>query len=125
MKLLLDECLPRDLLKDFAPHLVAHVKGSAFEGLQNGELLTAAQHEYDVLLTADANLYYQNKVARFDIAVLVLRAYRNAYEFLLETIPGALEVLENIQSGRVIYVWADERLQEADRRKGKGPFIKK
>ncbi len=124
MKLLLDECLPRDLLKDFAPYSVAHVKGSAFEGLQNGELLFAAQHEYDVLLTADANLYYQNKVARFDIAVLVLRAYRNAYEFLLETISGALEALENIQPGQVVYVWADERLQEADRRKGKGPFIK-
>jgi predicted nuclease of predicted toxin-antitoxin system len=122
MKLLLDECLPKDLLRDFAPHAVAHVKSRAFAGLQNGELLAAAQHEYDVLITVDANIYHQNKVSQFNLAVVVLRAYRNAYEFLLDTVPEALEVLQTIQPGQVVYVWADKRLRESDRRKGKGPF---
>jgi predicted nuclease of predicted toxin-antitoxin system len=122
MNLLLDECLPKDLLQEFAPHAVAHVKGSEYESLQNGELLAAAQHEYDVLITVDVNLYHQNKVALFDLAVIVLRAYRNAYEFLLASLPAALAALETIQPGQVVYVWADERLRESDRRKKKGPF---
>jgi predicted nuclease of predicted toxin-antitoxin system len=125
MKLLLDECLPKALLRDFAPHTAEHVKGSAFEGLQNGELLAEAQQEYGVLVTADANLYHQNKVEQFNLAVLVLRAYRNAYEFLLDTLPGALEALQTIQPGQVVYVWVDDRLRESDRRKGKGPFRNK
>lgn len=121
MKLLLDECLPKDLLRDFAAHTVKHVKGSDYEGLQNGELLAEAQHEYDVLLTVDVNLYHQHKVSQFNLAVVVLRAYRNAYESLLDTVPEALEVLQTIQPGQVVYVWANERLHESDRRKGKGP----
>lgn len=122
MKLLLDECLPKDLLRDFAPHMVGHVKGSAYEGLQNGELLTEAQHEYDVLITADVNLYHQNKVSQFNLAVVVLRAYRNAYEFLLDAVPEAINALETIQPGQVVYVWADKRLRESDRRRKKGIF---
>lgn len=122
MRLLLDECLPKDLLRDFAPHTVEHVKGSTYEGLQNGELLTEAQHEYDVLITADVNLYHQNKVSQFNLAVVVLRAYRNAYEFLLDAVPEAINALETIQPGQVVYVWADERLRESDRRRKKGIF---
>lgn len=125
MKLLLDECLPKDLWRDFAPHTVEHVKGSAFEGLQNGELLADAQHDYDVLVTVDVNLYHQNKVSQFNLAVVVLRAYRNAYKFLIDTVPEALEVLQTIQPGQVVYVWANDRLRESDRRKGKGPFRNK
>ena len=95
------------------------------EGLQNGALLAEVQHEYDVLLTADANLYHQNKVSQFNLALLVLRAYRNAYEFLLDVIPEALEALQTIQPGQVVYVWVDDRFRESDRRKGKGPFRNK
>ena len=122
MKLLLDECLPKDLVRAFAPYTAEHVKGSTFEGLQNGELLAAAQHEFDVLITADANLYHQNNVSQFNLAVVVLRSYRNAYEFLLATIPNAVEALRTIEPGQIVYIWADERLRESDRRKGKGPF---
>lgn len=97
MQLLLDECLPKDLLRDFAAHTVKHVKGSEYEGLQNGELLAEAQHKYDVLITVDVNLYQQNKVFQFNLAVVVLRAYLNAYESLIDTVPAALEVLQMIQ----------------------------
>ncbi len=122
MKLLLDECLPKDLAGVFAPHSAEHAKGSNFEGLQNGELLAEAQHEFDVLITVDANLYHQNKVSRFNLAVVVLRSYRNTYEYLLDTIPEALEALRTIEPGQIVYIWVDERLRESERRKGKGPF---
>ena len=122
MKLLLDECLPKDLVRAFAPYTAEHVKGSTFEGLQNGKLLAEAQHEFDVLITADANLYHQNKVSQFNLAVVVLRSYRNAYEFLLATIPNAVAALRTIEPGQIVYIWANEQLRESDRRKGKGPF---
>jgi predicted nuclease of predicted toxin-antitoxin system len=122
MKLLFDECVPVDLMNGFEPHDRTHIKGTEFEGLENGELLSQAQLEFDVLITADANIYHQQKVARYDIAVVVLRAFRNSHEELQRTVGAALKSIDTIQPGEVDYVYADDRLRERDRRKKKGPY---
>ncbi len=61
-------------------------------------------------------------MADFDIALLVLRAYRNRYADLLPAVAVALSVLETIAPGDVIYVYADEGIEQSDRRRKKGPF---
>jgi hypothetical protein len=53
MKLLLDECVVRDLKRDLAGHEVSTVVEAGFGGLENGELLRAAAGKYDVLITVD------------------------------------------------------------------------
>jgi predicted nuclease of predicted toxin-antitoxin system len=122
MRLLFDEDTPEQLMRHFQPHTCTHVNRTQFKGLKNGTLLAAASADYDTLITADSNLYHQQFVAGFDIAVAVLRAWRTRLEFLLPAVPAALETLESIQPGEVRYHYADELSEQKDRRKGKGPF---
>jgi len=56
MKLLLDECVVRDLKRDLVGHEVSTTVEAGFGGLENGELLRAASSQYDVLITVDRNL---------------------------------------------------------------------
>jgi hypothetical protein len=57
MKLLLDECVVRDLKRDLAEHEVSTVVEAGFGGLENGQLLRTAAGKYDVLITVDRNLH--------------------------------------------------------------------
>ena len=59
MKLLLDECVAYDLKRDLVGHEVATVVEAGFGGLENGELLRAASGKFDVLITVDRNLPFQ------------------------------------------------------------------
>ena len=63
MKLLLDECVVRDLKRDLVGHEVSTVVEAGFGGLENGELLRAAAAEYDVLITVDRNVPFPENVA--------------------------------------------------------------
>ena len=62
MKLLLDECVTRHLKRDLAGHEVHTVEEAGFKGLENGDLLKAASGIYEVLITVDQNLPYQQRV---------------------------------------------------------------
>jgi len=121
MRVLFDHNFPRQLRRHFPPHEVRLTREAGWDDLDNGELLSLAQQSFEVLLTVDANLYHQQKVAQFDIAVIVLRAYNNKYETLYPMMPDVLDLLNSIESGKVYYIYADEKLKESDRRKGKVP----
>ncbi|MDQ3010797.1 MAG: DUF5615 family PIN-like protein [Acidobacteriota bacterium] len=121
MRLLFDHNLPRKLKRHLPPHEAVLTREAGWDDFDNGELLDTAQQTFDVLLTMDANLYHQQKVAQFDIAVIVLRAYNNKYETLHPMMPDVLNHLEAIEPGKVYYIYADEKLRESDQRKGKGP----
>lgn len=122
MEILFDHNVSRKLRRHLSPHNVSLTGEMGWEEMSNGALLKEAQQKFDVLITTDSNLYHQNKVAAFDIAVIVLRAFSNRYADLVVLIPETLEVLKIIHLGEVIYVYADEKLAQADERKGKaGP----
>lgn len=120
MQLLLDHNLPRKLKNHLSPHQPVLTGELQWEALKNGQLLAVAQQTFDVLLTADTNIYHQQKVEMYDIAVIVLRAYDNSYESLQPLMPDVLSLLETIKPGKVHYIYVDEKLKESDRRKGKG-----
>jgi hypothetical protein len=69
MKLLLDECVVNDLKRDLVGHEVTTVVEAGFGGLENGELLRAASGNFEVLITVDRNLPFQQNVGSFQIAV--------------------------------------------------------
>ena len=79
MKLLLDECVTRRLKREFGNHEVHTVEQAGFKGLENGHLLKAASGDYEVLITVDRNLPYQQNLSGLDIAILILAARRNSY----------------------------------------------
>ncbi|MEK7830862.1 MAG: hypothetical protein AAB401_07240, partial [Acidobacteriota bacterium] len=94
-------------------------------GWGNGFLLSVAQSDFDVLITADANIYHQQNVALYDIAVVVLRVYDNSYESIVPLLPDTMQMLEQVQVGEIHFVYVDEALRQSDQRRGKGPFAKK
>ncbi len=122
MKLLFDEDTPEKLLRGFQPHDCTHINRTPLKGLKNGLLLAAAAQDFDVLVTADSNLYHQQTVTRFDLAVIVLRAFRTKLEFLLPAVPEVLRAIETIRPGEIVFVYADVQSELRDRRKGKGRF---
>ena len=71
MKLLFDECVVHDLKRDLAGHEVSTVLEAGFGGLENGQLLRAATGKYDVLITVDRNLPFQQNPGSLQIAVLI------------------------------------------------------
>ncbi len=105
MKLLLDECMPRKLKREFAGHQVLTVDDAGLKGLKNGELLrTAVAQNFDALLTVDKNLPYQQNMQNSGMAILVMSAKGNTYEILKPLIPKVIQALKTIKSGEVVSV---------------------
>ena len=102
--MLLDECVTRHLKREFAAHEVHTVEEAGFKGLENGNLLRAASGEYDVLITVDRNLPYQQNLTGLEIAILVLSAKRNSYVRLKPLMPQALTALATIKPREIILI---------------------
>ena len=101
MRVLLDECVTRYLKRDFTGHEVLTVEEAGFKGLKNGRLLQAASGQYEVLVTVDQNLKYQQNLKTFALAVIVLKAKRSTYPMLKSLMPQVLETLEEIKPGEI------------------------
>ena len=106
MRILLDESLPRNLSLELTGHEVQTVQKAGWAGVKNGELLRTASQEFQVLLTGDKNLEFQQNPATLPIAVVVLVAVNNRIETLRPLIPLVLEALKSIRPGQLVRVGA-------------------
>lgn len=104
MRLLLDESLPRQLARHLEGHETQTVQKQGWAGLKNGVLLRAAAAEFDVFVTGDQNLQFQQNFAGLSLAVIVLVAFNNRLATLLPLVPEILRVLQGIQPGQVLKV---------------------
>jgi hypothetical protein len=80
-------------------------------GKSNGELLGLAAGAFDVFLTVDRNLSYQQDVSALDIVVLVLVARSNALDVLRPLVPPVLDALANPKRGAVTLIGAEGESQ--------------
>jgi predicted nuclease of predicted toxin-antitoxin system len=93
MRILLDESLPRRLRGVFAGHEVVTVVEAGWSSVRNGELLQLASADFDLFVTADQNLQYQQNLDALPISVAVLVARDNQ----LATLHGpALDLLSRL-----------------------------
>ena len=104
MKLLLDECVVRDLKRDLVGYEVSTVVEAGYGGLENGELLRAASSKYDVFITVDRNLPFQQNIAPLSIAVMILLGSGITYADLKPLIPQVLNQLPDVKPGEVYRV---------------------
>ena len=104
MKLLLDECIDRRLARELPGHLVRTVPQMGWATIKNGLLLRLAEKEFDVFVTVDRNLSFQQHLPKFDIAVAVLRAKSNRLEDLRPLAAPLLAELGEMRSGRVTLI---------------------
>jgi len=96
MRILLDESLPRRLRNSFPGHEVATVPETGWSGLENGELLQLAASRFDLFVTADQNLEYQQNLSSLPLSVAVLAAPSNRVEALLPLVAQLLARLDNL-----------------------------
>ncbi len=96
MRILLDEDLPRRLADLLVGHEVSTVQRSGWSGVKNGKLLTLAASQFDVLLTMDQNLEFQQNLTELPMAVLVVQTASNRIEQLVPLVPAILKELNHI-----------------------------
>jgi predicted nuclease of predicted toxin-antitoxin system len=106
MRLLLDECLPMRAKFLFAEggHECETVREAGFSGKENGELIALAENKFDVLVTIDKNIRYQQNISGRDIAILIVRATSNDLDDIRPNVPHALAALRTIKPGQIVEV---------------------
>ncbi|WP_414570474.1 DUF5615 family PIN-like protein [Nostoc sp. CCY 9925] len=77
MRLLLDECIDRKFAREFSGYEVKTVPQMKWAGVKNRQLLALAEVEFDVFITVDRNLSFQQNLPQFNIAVIVLQVSSN------------------------------------------------
>jgi len=107
MRILLDESLPRKLALELSGHDAQSVQKRGWSGLKNGALLREASQEFEVLLTGDQNLEFQQNLMTLPIAIIVMVAVNNRIETLRPLILDVLEALRTIQPGQLVRIGAE------------------
>ena len=105
MLILLDESVPRALAALLFGYTVRTVQQMAWSSISNGELLRrAAAAGFDVLVTADRNLEYQQNIARTGLGLVVLVARSNRVGDILPLAPRIVEALASLQLGQIVHI---------------------
>ena len=101
MKILLDECVDQRLARDFIGHEVCTVAQMGWKSKSNGELLALAADVFEVFVTTDRNLSFQQNVDNLSIAVVVMTAHTNRLADVRPIVPALLKVLPFLKRGEV------------------------
>lgn len=103
MKILLDEMMPRRLARAFAQNEVHHVRDLGWKRLTNGTLLREAKSNgFEVFITLDFNLQFQQNLALYELVVIVLRIRVQSFDAFSELAPRIEQALVDSQEPRVI-----------------------
>ncbi len=105
MRVLLDEQLPVELTALFESDIHAvHMLNRGWGSIQNGELLGKAEEEFDVLLTMDTSLRYQQNLSGMRLSIVVVRAFSTRYRHVAPGMAVIHDALRNIGEGEVVEV---------------------
>ncbi len=102
MKILIDECIPRKFKDSLPDHECRTVPEAGLAGRTNGELLSYAEdHDFDVFLTIDQGLEYEENLAGRRIAIVILRAKSNRLADILPHASACLAHIRSVKPGQV------------------------
>ena len=103
-RVLFDEDMPRQLRRDLPEFEVRTVQEEGWSSVQNGELLLRAARTFDVFVTADQRLQYQQNIPQFDIGVVVIAARDTRLPHLQLLLPQLRSAILNVTPGSVVIV---------------------
>lgn len=106
MRILLDEAMPVRMRSLFPGHEVRTVRYMGWLGRVNGELLALARGEFDVLVTCDQEMEFQQNITQADVPIVVLAAITNSQPDLEPLMPRVLEILPTLKRGDVFRIAA-------------------
>ncbi|MBE9209232.1 DUF5615 family PIN-like protein [Nostoc sp. LEGE 06077] len=104
MNILIDECIDRRLARQLSEHTVKTVPQMGWAGIKDAELLRLAETEFDVFITVDRNLPFQQNLTVLDLAVLVLQVPSNRLADIQVLIPKILAVVDTAPKGTATVV---------------------
>ena len=104
LRVLLDECVPRRLKTDLHDHEVRTVQEEGWASLKNGELLRVAAGRFDVLLTVDRNIAFQQDLRGLSIGVLAMVVTSNRLVDIRPIMSKVREALPKVRAGEVTRV---------------------
>ena len=100
-RVLFDENLPRQLRQSLGEFEVRTVQEEGWGSLQNGQLLRSAEDAFDVLLTADRRMRYQQTLTSFRIGVVVIVTPRLHLELLARNADHLRVAIAEVAPGEV------------------------
>ena len=98
---------PRPLRRDLSGFEIRTVVEEGWSGIRNGELLRRAEQSFDVFLTADRNLPFQQTVSRLRLGVVVLAVGSTKLHDLRPYAARISSALNAVQPGQVLQVTPD------------------
>jgi hypothetical protein len=106
VRILLDECLPHELVDELVGHEIRTVQEQGWSGVENGELLRRATGSFAAFLTVDKHIQRTQQLPE-NLAVVTVRARSNRIQSLRPLVPEILRVLETVQPGTFARVGTD------------------
>ncbi|MEO8149320.1 MAG: DUF5615 family PIN-like protein [Bacteroidia bacterium] len=83
MKILLDECVTKKLKRFITNHQCFTVSDMKWDGLRNGNLMSkSVENDFDLLLTIDKNLQYQQNIGKYNLIVVVFNTGSSKIEVM-------------------------------------------
>lgn len=104
MRVLLDHCVPRRLRRLLVGHEVRTAFEQGWSALSNGTLLARAAEQFDVFVTVDQNVQYQQNLKALPLPVIMLVVQDNRFETLAPLAPAVLDLLDRPLPREVIRV---------------------
>jgi predicted nuclease of predicted toxin-antitoxin system len=104
MRIFLDECVDWRLSRDLIGHQVMTARQMGWASIENGELLALASQAFDVFVTVDRNLAFQQNLAALPIPVIILQARTNRLADLKPLVPRLLAAIVSAKPGALITV---------------------
>lgn len=103
-RVLFDENMPRRLRRALPDCIVRTIQEEGWAGLENGALLSQAQSKFDVFVTADRRMEFQQNLSAYGIGIIVIVTPRLWYRVLITIAPALREAIATIQAGQVVHV---------------------
>jgi hypothetical protein len=103
-RVLFDENLPRLLRRSLSSFEIRTVQEEGWGAFKNGELLRRAEGHFDVLLTADRRMQYQQKLSAFGIGVVVIVTPRLQLQLLERSAASLSEAIASVKFGEIIHI---------------------
>jgi hypothetical protein len=98
MRILIDECIDERFRNSFPGHDCQTARYAGFAGLQNGALLAAAEAaKFEIFLTVDQGIEYQQNLAARTLAIIIFRTRSNRLKDLLPHVPACLAHIASIR----------------------------
>lgn len=103
-RVLFDENLPRQLRRDLSDFTIRIVQEEGWGSFKNGQLLRRAESTFDVLVTADRRMQFQQNLASFSIGVVVIVTPRLRLQTLRTVIETLRAAITDVRPGEIVTI---------------------